>query len=444
MHDSTATIFARASGKGRAGVAVFRISGAAAHATLARLVGGEPPPPRHAARHTLRDPATGEAVDDALVLYFRGPHSYTGEDVVELHVHGSPAVERRLLAVLAAQPELRVAEPGEFTRRAFENGRLDLAQAEGLADLINAETESQRRLAQRALSGAVTETSRTWRERILQCLARVEAAVDFPEELTESNSFTEFVVPELTAVAELIATELRGSGAAERLRTGLEVAIIGPPNVGKSQLVNCLAGRELAISTAEPGTTRDIIEAHLEIAGLPVTVLDTAGLRDVEGTIEAAGIERAARRAELADLRVHLAAPDVPGSAKPAAELWREGDILAANKSDLGDPQPITNAMPISALTGAGVPELVAEIGHRLGWIEGAASPAAAVARRRQALERCAAELHHALTTIRESGPPEIIAEHLRQALHEIERFAGRVDVEDVLDIVFAEFCLGK
>ena len=452
MSTQSATIFALSSGQGRCGVAVFRISGPNAAPALRALAGEPLPEPGAAVFRRLRDPDTGEPIDDALVLRFAAPASYTGEDIVELQAHGSPAVTKRILKTLGRLPGLRAADPGEFTRRAFENGKLDLAQIEGLADLIEAETESQRRLALRAMRGEGSERIGDWRSRIIRCLAPVEALVDFPEDIGEdapedsgvARSLHQDLGRELPALQREILAELRGSGAAERLRSGIDIAVIGPPNVGKSRLVNALVGREIAISTPEPGTTRDVLEAYLEIAGLPVTVLDTAGLREAEGMVEAIGVERAEQRAQLAELRIHVSSPDVRGPSARKHPLWMEGDLEVQNKCDLGLHNSPTHAFPISAKTGMGLKRLVDEVASRLSWIEGIASPTASNERKRRRLEACAAELAQAEARLGRLGEPELLAEHLRLAIRELERFAGRLDAEEVLDAIFAQFCLGK
>lgn len=449
------TIFALSSGRGKCGVAVFRISGPEADSALTALAGRPLPAIGTAALRQLRDPNDGEAIDDALVVRFARPASYTGEDSVELQAHGSPAVAKRLLATLGRIPGLRAAEPGEFTRRAFENGKLDLAQIEGLADLIEAETESQRRLALRSMRGEPSDRIANWRSRIIRCLAPVEALVDFPEEIGEdapeghgvAQALQDELGRELPVLQCEIRKELRGHGAAERLRSGIDIAVIGPPNVGKSSLINALVGREIALSTPEPGTTRDVLEAHLEISGLPVTVLDTAGLREAEGLVEALGVERAEQRAQLAELRIHVSAPDVREPHRPEAAdrlLWRDGDIRVMNKSDLGGADVPADAIHVSAKSGDGLSDLVDEIAERLSWVEGIASPTASNERKKRLLEACLSEIGQAEARLDCLQAPELLAEHLRLAVRELERFAGRLDVEEVLDLVFSQFCLGK
>ena len=449
MSTRSRTIFARSSGAGRCGVAVYRLSGPESGAALRALTGRPPPAPGRAVFRRLLDPADGAPIDDALVLRFPAPASYTGEDVAELQVHGSLAVERRLLATLCRLPGLRPAEPGEFTRRALDHGKLDLARVEGLADLIEAETESQRRLALRSLRGEGSERIAGWRDRLLRCLAPVEALVDFPEDLGADAPAADRIrpeqiwQPELAALQREIRRELAGSGSAERLRSGIDVAVIGPPNVGKSTLVNALVGREFALTTPEPGTTRDVLEARLDLAGLPVTLLDTAGLRPTADRVEALGVQRAEARARLAELRIHVSAPDVPTPASGPPPLWVAGDIRVRNKADLPAPGD-ADGLRISARTGAGLPELVDRIAARLASLPETASPTAATARRRQRLESCLGEVARAEAALAEPDMPELLAEHLRLAIRELDRFTGRLDAEEVLDRVFADFCLGK
>lgn len=443
MPSPASTIFARASGQGKSGIAVYRISGPSAVAAVTPLLGdGRPLQPRSASLRSLVHPSRREIIDEAILLFFPASASFTGEDVVEIQAHGSPAVERQLLEILAEIPDCRLAEPGEFTRRAFENGRLDLNQVEGLADLIQAETETQHRLAMRSLRGEASDLVLGWRTEIVRCLALVEAAVDFADEDEDTSGYGDAIRHPLAKLAAAIGRELESSTASERLRSGIEIAVIGPVNSGKSLFINTLVGRELALSTPVAGTTRDIIEAHLDIGGLPVTILDTAGLRETADAVEAAGVERAGHRASHADLRIHLFSVDAP--APDPLSYWKDGDILACNKSDLPGFAPVEGTLSISALTGAGIPALVMQLQERLAWIGDTASPVAATIRRRTEVRACAAELDAALLALDENESAEIVAERLRQSLLAIERHVGRVDVEELLDIVFSEFCLGK
>jgi tRNA modification GTPase len=327
----TDTIFAQATARGRSGVAVIRISGPRAAQALAAF-GAEPVAPRRAALRLLHDPTTGEAIDSALVLRFAAPASFTGEDVVELQLHGSLAVTRAVTDALTRLPGLRPAEPGEFTRRALMNGRLDLAQVEGLGDLIAAETEAQRRQALRMMQGAVGRLAAEWRAGLIAALALIEASIDFGDEDIPEDLRPQ-VLPRLAAVRASMARELAGGAMAERLREGFEVALVGAPNAGKSTLLNALAGRDVAITSEVAGTTRDVIEVRMDLRGLPVTLLDTAGLRATGDTVERIGVERARDRAAAADLRVVL----VEGTGDAAAlglELGPE-DLVVRAKADL-------------------------------------------------------------------------------------------------------------
>lgn len=426
------TIFAEATARGRAGVSVIRISGPGAFAAGARLAGPLPPERRAGLRRLV---VGEETIDEALVLCFGSGRSFTGEEVVELQLHGSTAVVAAVQAALAALPGLRQAEAGEFTRRALENGRLDLAQVEGLADLIDAETEAQRRQAQRVLDGAVGRRAEGWRRALVRAAALVEATIDFADEDVPVD-----VAPEVRALVAEVAADLRaelhGYGAAERIRDGFEVAIVGAPNVGKSTLLNALAGREAAITSAVAGTTRDVIEVRMDLAGLPVTVLDTAGLREATDEVERIGVERAMRRAEAADLRVFL----VEAGAEPLLPP-RPGDLIVAGKADLERAQA---GLAVSGKTGQGVGELVGAITEEL---QRRSRGAATIVRdrQRQAVERALGALESASHAL-DRGPDraELAAEHLREACRALDMLVGRVDVEHLLGEIFASFCIGK
>ncbi len=429
------TIYAPASGQGRAGIAVIRISGPAAHQALAALA-GPLPEPRRAALRTLRR-ADGAALDTGLVLRFEAGASVTGEPVAEIHAHGGPAVVRAILEALGAQPGLRLAEPGEFTLRAFEAGRMDLAEVEALGDLLAAETEAQRAQAMRGIGGALRERAEGWRARLLRAAALVAVTIDWAD-----DEAPEEIDPEagrlLGAVAGEIGAELAVADGAARLRTGLEVAILGAPNAGKSTLLNALAGRPAALTSPEPGTTRDVVELRYDLEGLPVTFLDMAGLRSSEDPIEAAGVAMARARAEAADVRLLVAAPDAPLPPEAMA-LERPGDLRVAAKADLGAGE----GLAVMAPTGAGLPELLAAIGDRLRARVGDGGGLVAHERQRRALEAARSAALRAAGGLDRHGP-ELVSEDIRAALTGLERLAGRSGVEDVLDEVFAAFCLGK
>jgi tRNA modification GTPase len=420
------TIFALSSGSPPAALAVVRISGPRADSALKALA-GKPPPPRLARLATLR--WRDEPLDRALVLRFPGPHSATGEDVAELHLHGGRAVVAAVLEALAGQEGLRPAEPGEFTRRAFENGRIDLAEAEGLADLLASETQSQRRSALAMAGGALSRKVEAWRQRLLALAASLEATLDFSDEGEVGEAWP----PGWTGTVEALASEMQAlleRPPAERLRDGLRVVIAGPPNAGKSSLINALTQREAAITSASPGTTRDVIEAPTTLGGLPFLLMDTAGLRESADEVESIGVERARGRLALADLILWLG--------EPAESPERGRTILVHSKCDL--PEPAREAdIRVSGLTGEGVPALVELMVDRARTLLPAEGDATANARHRQAIGAAVAHLIEA-----HSPDMLVAAEALRQARLELDRITGRAGVEDMLDMLFGRFCIGK
>ncbi len=452
------TVFALASGLGRAGIAVVRVSGAEAGRVLCRLTGRERlPAPRRAVRaRIIRPIAEADAattvmdavIDHGLVIWFPAPRSFTGEDVAEFHIHGGPAVTEALLEALAAEAGLRLAEPGEFSRRAFENGRMDLTEAEGLADLVQAETEAQRRQSLRQMEGGLKALYDGWRTRLIQALAHFEAEIDFAEEGLPAEIAAEARATVSGLLAE-IAGHLADARQGERLRDGLEVVILGPPNAGKSSLLNMLARREAAIVSTIPGTTRDIVEAHLDLAGYPVVVADTAGLREAAEQIEAEGVRRALERAGRADLKILvLEAADWPAIPGELAAHADADSLLVLNKIDLRPPRaPATyNDRPVYALsvkTGQGresfLVALTAMVRERLAL---GPEPALTRARHRAALEDCRAALQRFLAA--PEGGAELAAEDLRLAARALGRITGRVDAEEILDVIFRDFCIGK
>lgn len=444
------TIFALSSGRPPAAIAVVRISGPDAGRALQQL-GGRIPDSRRAALMRVRDPATGETIDEALGLWFPAPHSETGEDVAELQLHGGPAVIAAVLQALGRLPGCRMAEPGEFTRRAFEAGRLDLTAVEGLADLIAAETTAQRRQAFRQLKGLMGDRAEGWRKRLIEALALVEARIDFSD---EADVPEDLIAPALHVAQQLrseIAIALADGGRGERLRDGLVVAISGPPNAGKSALLNRLARRDVAIVSPHAGTTRDVIEAHLDLGGYPVTVLDTAGIRESDDPIELEGVRRARERAGTADLVLWITdvssgepsmeAPPVSGG---DAELWRIG-----NKSDLlADLLHLKSEhrfnFILSAVTGQGIDQLIAALAdYAAKNLATSESGIVTRARHRHALEETERALCRALDKAA-ADHEELLAEELRAAATHLGRLTGRIDVEDVLDVIFSEFCIGK
>jgi tRNA modification GTPase len=514
------TIYALSSGRPPAAIAVIRISGPRAGAAL-RALTGKLPAPRKAALARVRDPASSALIDEALALWFPGPHSETGEDIAELQLHGGRAVIAAVLAALSRVEGLRPAEAGEFTRRAFENGKLDLTAVEGLADLVAAETEGQRRQALRQLQGALRLPAEAWREKLIKALALVEARIDFSDEADVPENLLAPALAMTRSLADEIAGALADGQRGERLREGLVVAIAGPPNAGKSTLLNRIAQREAAIVSPYAGTTRDVIEVHLDLGGWPVTLLDTAGIRETEDPVELEGVKRARARAEAADLVLWVVEagssirhPEVLG-AEPSLEGRRPGDRhpsraasrppqgddngqkspeksskepetwLIRNKIDLfkdakhsNEPKRQNNQKNeavsnptkslknmvkeelthkneqvitkneleynISATTGEGFEALLAQLGHHAeGFLAGAESALVTRERHRRALEDALAALRRAQAPAAASHE-DLLAEELRIASRALGRLTGRVDVEDILDVIFRDFCIGK
>ena len=427
------TIYALATAPGKAGVAIVRLSGKSAFQAAENLVG---PLPAHGRSLRQVVDSRGDVIDQALVLSFAHGHSFTGEPVIEFHLHGSRAVIAAMFAILGQMPHLRLAEPGEFTKRAFENGRLDLAQVEGLADLLDAETEAQRRQAQRMVSGALARRTEIWRKKLLHAVALVEATIDFADEAVPVNVWPD-VLSLLTEVSKELRDESSGSVAAERLRDGFEVAIVGSTNVGKSTLLNHLAGRDAAITSEIAGTTRDVIEVRMDIDGLPVTFLDTAGFRESLDQVENIGIERGIARATVADLRIHL----VLAGESPTLDVGID-DLVVLGKADLSSPADYDYA--VSGLTGEGV-------GHLTDIISGtlqrrvAGVGLAVRERHRVAMVRSSAHLENAICDgVVENVQAELVALELRSAVRVLDGLVGRMDVDDVLGEIFSRFCIGK
>src|SRR4051794_26483032 len=445
MHPRDQTIFALSSGRPPTAISVVRISGPQAGAALT-LLAGKVPAPRMAARALLRD-SNQQPIDDAVVLWFPAPASATGEDVAEFHVHGGRAVLAALFAALSGFEEMRAAEPGEFTRRAFENGKLDLTEAEGLDDLIHADTDRQRRQALRHLKGLLGDKARDWRARIIEASALIEAGIDFSD---EGDVPAELIAPALAKVKQLhdeIQEVLAAQGRSERLRDGLVVAIAGPPNVGKSTLMNQLARRDVAIVSPHAGTTRDIIEVQLDLDGYPVTVIDTAGIRETDDPVEQEGVRRARARAAEADLVLWLAdAPNEEVAHRGSAPVWlgrNKIDLDQAAKPGLVAPGRATAGFGSSARHGEGIPELVsAPVGFGHDYFGCSEGGLISRARQRRLLQETAASLRRSLDVVGQGE--ELAAEELRVAAHSLGRLLGRVDVDHILDVIFREFCVGK
>jgi len=456
MHPQEQTIFALSSGRAPSAIAMVRVSGPQAGLALTALA-GKIPAARMATRVLLRD-GQQQPIDDAVVLWFPAPASATGEDVAEFHVHGGRAVLASLFAALSSIPNLRAAEPGEFTRRAFENGKLDLTEAEALDDLIHADTDRQRRQALRQLKGLLGDKARDWRAQIIEASALIEAGIDFSD---EGDVPAELIAPALTKIKALageIEEVLAAQGRSERLREGLVVAIAGTPNVGKSTLMNQLARREVAIVSPHAGTTRDVIEVQLDLEGYPVTVIDTAGIRETADPVEREGVRRARARAAEADLVLWLI--DAPGEQiiqDGSAPVWTVRNKIDLDQSRaagpgqsepdgaaLGDPKKSgASNFSISADRGDGLPDLIAAlVAFARDYFGAGEGGLIGRVRQRQLLEQTVELLQRSISVIGEGE--ELAAEDLRMAAHCLGRLLGRVDVEHILDKIFKDFCIGK
>jgi tRNA modification GTPase len=455
MHPRDQTIFALSSGQLPSAIAIVRVSGPQAGSALIALA-GKIPVPRMATRALLRD-ADRQPIDDAVVLWFPGPASATGEDVAEFHVHGGRAVLAALLFALSALDNVRAAEPGEFTRRAFENGKLDLTEAEALDDLIHADTDRQRRQALRQLKGLLGDRARDWRERIIEASALIEAGIDFSDEGDVSSELVAPALAKIEALSGEIEEVLAAQGRSERLREGLLVAIAGPPNVGKSTLINQLARREVAIVSPHAGTTRDIIEAQFDLDGYPVTVIDTAGIRETDDPVEQEGVRRARARAEEADLVLWLVDESNGKSRQQGtAPVWTVRNKIdldevgqrpsAAGSADAGDgalERKSAADFAISASRGDGLQHLIAAlISFAHNYFGSGEAGLIGRERQRKLLQETAQLLRRSIS---EAGRgEELIAEDLRAAAATLGRLLGRVDVEHILDAIFRDFCIGK
>lgn len=433
------TIYALASGQGRAAIAVLRVTGANVRNIVASLTGIQPQP-RRARLVTFKDRQSGAPIDRGLLLFFPAPGSFTGEDCAEFHLHGGPAVVAAMIAAFASFEKTRPAEPGEFTRRAFENGKLDLTEVEGLADLVAAETEAQRRQALRQAEGGLRQKAEAWRSSLIEAAALLEAEIDFADEADVAPLVRKKLESILAPVRADLETALSVGRAGERLRAGLVVVIAGPPNAGKSTLLNVLAHREAAIVSALPGTTRDAIEVHLDIAGVALTVIDTAGLRDSSEPIERIGIDRARAKAQAADLVLWLTEAGAPAAHAfaPEIEVW---PILT--KIDLHPASLPDGGFALSAATGENLDVLIGRLAEFARAATGGGEPALITCERhRKAFAAATAALRRAETGI--DGPVELLAEELRAAIRALEILIGRIDVDNVLGEIFARFCIGK
>ncbi|MFZ5691369.1 MAG: tRNA uridine-5-carboxymethylaminomethyl(34) synthesis GTPase MnmE [Pseudomonadota bacterium] len=457
MTGSAVTIYALSSGSLPAAIGVVRVSGPRAKAALEALA-GRVPESRRAMLATIRDPGSGETIDQALVLFFEGPNSETGEDVAELQLHGGRAVIAATFAALSKIPGLRPAEAGEFTRRGFENGKLDLTAVEGLADLIHADTEAQRRQAIRQLQGVLGDRAEDWRLRLIEAMALAEAGIDFSDEADVASDVAVRSLHAARLLHQEIAALLAEGRRGERLRDGLVVAIAGPPNAGKSTLLNRIARRDVAIVSPHAGTTRDVIEVHLDLGGYPVTLLDTAGIRETDDPVEREGVARARSRAAAADLILWLtesegANPDSGQSSGPGTwpETWvvrTKSDLRAGSVAENDARSTLrtedSHFYELSAVTGEGVDRLMADLTVFARSALESREPALVTReRQRHLLEQAATALKRAISE-GEAGREDTFAEELRLASQSLGRITGRVDVEDVLDKIFRDFCIGK
>ena len=434
------TIFALATAPGRAAIAVIRVSGPAAGETVRQITDGDLPVARQAVLRRLQDRRSGVLIDQALVLWFPAPATVTGEDVAEFHVHGGRAVVHGVLDALASVPGVRPAEPGEFTKRAVLNGKMDLVEAEAVADLVAADTSRQRHQALDQLQGLHSALYDGWRRRLVDAMARLEAMIDFPDEELPAGLLDDNRAA-VTTLEEEVRAHLDDGRRGERLREGLSVVILGAPNVGKSSLLNALAGSDAAIVSAEEGTTRDTVEVTMDIAGFAVSLVDTAGLREVPQGVEGEGIRRALKRAETADLTLLVADASRWDETWPTIESHSDGSaLIVAGKADLAPPPP--GVPGLSAKTGEGIDRLIEAMAQhfRLAWQGAGLSPSRT--RHRAALVQVADAL--ARYGGLDAGDITLAAEDLRLAATALGRLTGRVDVEDLLDVIFSEFCIGK
>ena len=443
------TIFALASAPGRAGIAVYRISGPEAEQTLQVLTRSPTPAPRSAVRAMVYDPEKDDQIDDGIAIWFPAPKSFTGEDVVELHLHGGAAIRKRILEILTSQPRLRLSEPGEFTRRAVLAGKIDLTAAEGMIDLIDAETEAQRRQALRQSQGALGEIYDGWRQILLSSLAHLEAFIDFPDE--DLSIEEEAIWLPIAKVVEELSEHLDDNGRGERLREGLRISILGPPNAGKSSLLNWLVKRDAAIVSETAGTTRDVIEVHLDVVGYPVVFLDTAGIRKAASEIESIGIARSFDQAQTSDLKIVMVAANETEMFSTVEQLIDQDTIVVINKIDLRDTEVIDIADKCLSAEAIIFEVSISEKVGLKGLLDGIAaavdrrvntgsSPAISRARHREALNECAEALN------RSQNEPllELRVQDLRAAMRALGKITGAVDIEEVLDAVFQDFCIGK
>jgi tRNA modification GTPase len=439
------TVFATASGRGRAGVSVVRISGPDAFNALDLMTNKARPANRMASVRDIFAADKSFLIDEALVITFQGPGSFTGEDVLEIHLHGGPAIVSSLMDELSKLEGFRAADPGEFTRRAFEHGRLDLTEAEGIGDLVNAETHAQHQQALRQMRGALGAIYTAWRDELISSLAHLEADIDFPDE-DLPDGVAKAIAPRIATLRLEMEQHLADGHRGEKIREGLDVVILGAPNIGKSSLLNKLARKEAAIVSDQAGTTRDIVEVHLDLAGYPVTIADTAGIREATDQIEQEGVRRARARAEAADIRIFMtdakdgldAVVEFPDLLDDASyRLYNKADLAADNSVGSDDPRKFV----LSVKTEQGLDRFLGQLEKDvISLLDVSGAPSLTRVRHRHALEECV----EALNRFDRAGDPELAAEDVRLAVRALGRITGRVDVEDILDVVFGDFCIGK
>ncbi len=439
------TVFATASGRGRAGVSVVRISGPHAFKALDKMTTKARPVNRMASVRDIFAIDKSYLIDEALVIAFQGPGSFTGEDVLEIHLHGGPVIVSSLMQELAKLDGFRVAEPGEFTRRAFEHGRLDLTEAEGIGDLVNAETHAQHQQALRQMRGALGAIYTAWREELIGSLAHLEADIDFPDE-DLPDGVAKAIAPRIASLRSDIERHLSDGHRGEKIREGLDVVILGSPNIGKSSLLNKLARKEAAIVSDQAGTTRDIVEVHMDLAGYPVTIADTAGIREATDQVEQEGVRRARARAEAADIRIFMSdAKDGMDAEVEFPDLMQNSSYRLYNKADLVGDAELKSEDPrnfvLSVKTEEGLDQFLTQLEKDVvSMLDVSGAPSLTRVRHRQALEECV----EALKRFDVARDPELAAEDVRLAVRALGRITGRVDVEDILDVVFGDFCIGK
>ena len=434
------TIFALSSGKGKSGVSIVRISGPDARAALLAFGIKDLPQPRIATFAKLKN--KDQIIDQALVLYFNAPHSFSGEDIVELHLHGSIAVVENVLAVLSGLKKFRLAEPGEFSKRAFENNKMDLVQAEGLADLIDAETSAQAKQAIRAMEGESSKIYDDWRKRVIEIMAFVEAYIDFPDENIPADLDLQ-AQNKVKKIIDEINTQIANDNG-ERVRLGAVATIIGEPNVGKSTLINFLSKRDVAIVSDIAGTTRDSIEVHLNIDGMPLTIIDTAGIRESKDVIEREGVKRALEKAEKADFAIVML-EDLNVNKDIKKYLNDENNLVVLNKIDLHKKSADKKYIQVSLKENTGTGELVKKIKDKVEKLLGNTENAIITRKRHKTnLENCVAELQGFIDARQKNLPIELCGENLRRASFHLGKIVGKIGVEDILDKIFSEFCIGK